>query len=113
MPSYPLFDRETFMERYSRQYPVKCSEDPAWYACLNICFALGSIIRKEDLPGNSPPSAKSPKPGGLENLTWWRWLQNAASTFNDLQFGPPSLTAVQAMAGLVILSLIHDHCEMY
>lgn len=118
MISWPLFERKTFMERYSRQYPVKCSEDPAWYACLNICFALAAIMRKEELPGNSPPTpqnAKSPRHGELETLTWWRWLRNAASTFVDLQFGPPSLTAVQAMAGLVILSLspfIMEHTNL-
>jgi hypothetical protein len=89
------------MERYERQYPVKCSDDPAWYACLNVCFAIASIIRKEDLPGMSPQSANSPKPGKLENLRWWKWLRNAASTFVDLQLGQPSLTTVQAMAGLV------------
>ncbi|KAG4031278.1 hypothetical protein MFRU_009g00680 [Monilinia fructicola] len=109
IPSFPLFDRKTFMERYSRQYPVKCSEDPAWYACLNVCFAIASIIRKEDLPGNSPPSGNSPSPGGLENLAWWRWLRNAASTFVDLQFGPPSLLAVQALTGLAfILDTLSD-----
>ncbi|KAF7923624.1 hypothetical protein EAE99_006883 [Botrytis elliptica] len=112
MISWPLFERKTFMERYSRQYPVKCSEDPAWYACLNVCFALAAIMRKEELPGNSPPTpqnAKSPGYGELENLSWWRWLRNAASTFVDLQFGPPSLTAVQAMAGLAfILDTLSD-----
>lgn len=113
MPSFPLFDRETFMERYSRQYPVKSSDDPAWYACINICFALASIIRKEELPGTSPPSADSPKPVGVESLAWWRWLQNAASTFVDLQFGSPSLMTVQAMTGLVIHSIILSCHRMY
>ncbi|KAJ8070354.1 hypothetical protein OCU04_000735 [Sclerotinia nivalis] len=103
IPSFPLFDRKTFMERYSRQYPVKCSEHPAWYACLNVCFALASIIRKEELPVNSPQSPNSPKFGGLESLPCWGWLQNATSTFVDLQFGPPSLMAVQAMAGLAFI----------
>ncbi|KAF7867341.1 hypothetical protein EAF04_005424 [Stromatinia cepivora] len=109
IPSFPLFDRKTFMERYSRQYPVKCSEDPAWYACLNVCFAIASIIRKEELPANSPPSPNSPRCGGLETLACWGWLQNATSTFVDLQFGPPSLVAVQAMAGLAfILNTLSD-----
>ncbi|RAL68297.1 hypothetical protein DID88_007027 [Monilinia fructigena] len=93
IPSFPLFDRKTFMERYSRQYPVKCSEDPAWYACLNVCFAIASIIRKEDLPGNSPPSGNSPSPEAWKIWRGGRWLRNAASTFVDLQFGPPSLLA--------------------
>ncbi|PQE22827.1 fungal specific transcription factor domain protein [Rutstroemia sp. NJR-2017a BBW] len=101
IPSFPIFNRKQFMERYERQYPVKCSDDPAWYACLNVCFAIAAIIRKEDLPGMSPQSASSPKPGKLEHLHWWKWLRNAASTFVDLQLGQPSLTAVQAMAGLV------------
>ncbi|QSZ31053.1 hypothetical protein DSL72_000614 [Monilinia vaccinii-corymbosi] len=109
IPSFPLFDRKTFMERYSRQYPVKCSEDPAWYACLNVCFAIASIIRKEDLPGNSPPREKSPSLKGPETLSWWKWLRNAASTFVDLQFGPPSFLAVQAMTGLAfILDTLSD-----
>ena len=107
MITWPLFDRKTFMERYSRKYPVKCSEDPAWYACLNICFALATIMRKEELPGSSPrtpQTTKSTGPEELENMAWWRWLRNAASTFVDMQFGPPSLMAVQAMSGLVTLS---------
>ncbi|KAF7958566.1 hypothetical protein EAE96_002106 [Botrytis aclada] len=118
MITWPLFERKTFMQRYSRQYPVKCSEDPAWYACLNICFALASIMRKEELPEISPQTPQTPqtpqnskslRQGELENLTWWRWLRNAASTFVDLQFGPPSLTTVQAMAGLAfILDTLSD-----
>ncbi|CAD6448104.1 c61468a0-9166-417d-a668-0208a30c0a27 [Sclerotinia trifoliorum] len=103
IPSLPLFDRKTFMERYSRQYPVKCSENPAWYACLNVCFALASVIRKEKLPASSPESPKSSSSGELESLPYWGWLRNAASTFVHLQFGPPSLMAVQAMAGLAFM----------
>ncbi|KAM0137778.1 hypothetical protein ACHAP3_004008 [Botrytis cinerea] len=112
MITWPLFDRKTFMERYSRKYPVKCSEDPAWYACLNICFALATIMRKEELPGSSPrtpQTTKSTGPEELENMAWWRWLRNAASTFVDMQFGPPSLMAVQAMSGLAfILDTLSD-----
>ncbi|APA06989.1 hypothetical protein sscle_02g017590 [Sclerotinia sclerotiorum 1980 UF-70] len=109
IPSFPLFERKTFMERYSRQYPVKCSEHPAWYACLNICFAFASIIRKEELPVNSPQSPNSPRSGNLESLAYGGWLKNAASTFVHLQLGPPSLMAVQAMAGLAfILNTLSD-----
>ncbi|KAM3084212.1 hypothetical protein ACMFMF_001570 [Clarireedia jacksonii] len=103
IPSFPVFNKRHFMERYERQYPVKCSDDPAWYACLNVCFAIASIIQKKDVHGVSAQSVNSQKSGKLEDLPWWKWLRNAASTFVDLQLGQPSLTAVQAMAGLAFI----------
>lgn len=90
------------MEHFARKYPVTASEDPAWYACVNVVFAIGSVILNKHLARGSPSSsASSPRSQNLEDEVWWKWLRNATSTYIDLQFREGSLPAVQAMIGMV------------
>jgi hypothetical protein len=101
---FPLFSKPDFMERFEREYPVTASQNPAWYACLNVAFTIGSVgVNKHKARGspNSASSASSPRSQYPEEEDWWKWFRNASSTFIDLQFREGSMLAVQAMIGMV------------
>lgn len=87
--SFPLYDRESVMERFSRDYyMVNYQKDPAWYASLNVIFLIGRSVTTHEKGGD----------GICE-----KYFKNASSVFSDLLFGGPSLLAVQAMIGMVVL----------
>jgi hypothetical protein len=99
---FPLYDEKTFTERFAKQYPVKSAEDPAWYANLNIIFAIGDVMKeKNSARVRSPGSMHSSPRFPTEDSMWWKWLRNASSVFIDLQFREGSLGAVQALVGMV------------
>lgn len=85
--SFPLYDKESVMERFSRDYyMVNREKDPAWYASLNVIFLIGRSITMHEREAN-----------GLCE----KYFRNAASVFIELLFNGPSLLAVQAMVGMV------------
>ena len=98
---FPLFDRADFDARFAKQYPITMEEDVAWYANLNIVFAIGSVMREREVIRASPPNPQSPRYPRAEHSVWWKWFRNATSTFIELQFREGSLGAVQAMVGMV------------
>lgn len=85
--SFPLYDRESVMERFGKDYfMVDRERDPAWYASLNVIFLIGRSIAMNE---------RSP------NGVCERYFRNATSVFSELLFNGPSLLAVQAMIGMV------------
>ncbi|KUJ17595.1 uncharacterized protein LY89DRAFT_57986 [Mollisia scopiformis] len=101
---FPLFSQPIFMERFVRLYPLTPSQDPAWYACLNVVFAIGSVILNKQQTRNSPcSSASSPRSSNPEDEVWWKWFRNASSTFLELQFREGNMSAVQAMIGMAFI----------
>lgn len=89
--SFPLFDRESVMERFARDYYMVSRErDPAWYASLNVIFLIGRSIAMNER-----------EPNGISE----KYFKNASSVFSELLFNAPSLLAVQAMIGMVRLPL--------
>lgn len=103
---FPLFTKSIFMQRFERQYPITPSQDEAWYACVNVVFAIGSVILNKHQNYGSPKSTgSSPRSQNPEDEVWWKWFRNASSTYIDLQFREGNLNAVQAMIGMVRLSV--------
>jgi hypothetical protein len=92
----PLYDKESFLARFSQKYPVTYSEDIGWYASLNVIFAMGWILYAQS---NGQHSFR--KFENIQDQKWWKWFRNACSTFIDLQFKERTLSAVQAMVGMV------------
>ncbi|OAF63243.2 hypothetical protein VC83_00234 [Pseudogymnoascus destructans] len=87
--SFPLYDKESVMERFGRDYyMVNREKDPAWYASLNVIFLIGRSITMHER-----------EPNGLCE----RYFRNAASVFSELLFSGPSLLAVQAMIGMAFI----------
>lgn len=85
--SFPLFDKESVMERFGRDYyMVNREKDPAWYASLNVIFLIGRSITMNET-----------EPHGVCE----KYFRNAGSVFTELLFNGPSLLAVQAMVGMV------------
>lgn len=101
---FPLFTKSIFMEKFEHQYPVTPSQDEAWYACLNVVFAIGSVILNKHQNYGSPKSTgSSPRSQNPEDEVWWKWFRNASSTYIDLQFREGNLNAVQAMIGMAFI----------
>ncbi|KFY26380.1 hypothetical protein V493_04121 [Pseudogymnoascus sp. VKM F-4281 (FW-2241)] len=87
--SFPIYDKESVMERFARDYYVVNREkDPAWYASLNVIFLIGRTIITQDK-----------EPHGLAE----KYFKNASSVFSELLFNAPSLLAVQALIGMAFV----------
>lgn len=85
--SFPLYDKESVMERFGRDYyMVNREKDPAWYASLNIIFLIGRSIAMHEREPNSVCE---------------KYFRNSTSVFSELLFNAPSLLAVQAMIAMV------------
>lgn len=88
-----------------KQYPVTPEENVAWYANLNVVFAISLLV--SDLSVSySDPTAKQPSPDGdilsnLETMPWFGYFRNATSVFTQLQFNEGSLMGCHALCGLV------------
>lgn len=89
--AFPLYDKESVMDRFASDYfTVTRERDPAWYASLNIMFLIGRAI--------------ATKSNGSD-LACEKYFYNASSVVTELLFNGPSLMAVQAMVGMVVLFL--------
>lgn len=88
--TFPIFDEANFMQRLnSDESPY---EDPGWWACLNVVFALAHRLR-------SMVCANSE----AEDRAAWGYYQNALAVLTELTLLTDSLSAVQAILGMAII----------
>ena len=100
---FPLFNRETFNERFERQYSENPPPEIAWYACFNMILAIGSGILSTS-PERYDALTEGVAVGfGIDNedSPAAKYLANATSVYTDLQFGTASLMSVQAVLAMV------------
>lgn len=82
----PLYDQAVVEDRYERTGACRPTDDPAWYATLNVFFAIGRAISRGE--------------GGPDDISE-RYLNNASSMFIELAFRSPSLMTVQVLVAMV------------
>lgn len=86
---FPLFDQAAFMHRFESTEPN--TNDPSWWACLNIVLALTHRFRDSTSPDKN------------EVHDAWGYLQNALAVVNLLTTMQSTLLSVQALLGMAIV----------
>ena len=97
----PLFDQDSFMELYEQQYSPNPPTGPAWYAAMNIVFAIGSLAEAHGERNLTPELALDNSDYQTEPAAHERYFQNACGVFTELVFTTHSILAVQALLGMV------------
>jgi hypothetical protein len=97
----PLFDQDSLMELYEQQYSPNPPTGPAWYASMNIVFAIGSLAEALGEPNSIPELALDNSDYQNEPSAHEQCFQNACGVFTELVFTTRSILAVQALLGMV------------
>ncbi|RDW65614.1 hypothetical protein BP5796_10306 [Coleophoma crateriformis] len=89
--AFPVFDQASFLTTFEARYNNDRRGDLAWWACLNVVFALAHRFR-----------AMRTRDSHSEDFHAWGYLQNALSVLTELTLQEPNLLAVQAILGMAI-----------
>ncbi|RDW59921.1 hypothetical protein BP6252_13008 [Coleophoma cylindrospora] len=89
--AFPVFDQASFLTTFEARYNNDRRDDLAWWACLNVVFALAHRFR-----------AMRTENSHSEDFHAWGYLQNALSVLTELTLQDPDLLAVQAILGMAI-----------
>ena len=87
-PVFPLFDECSFMCDIAVRYTSHDSDDPAWWAALNVILSLAHQMR-----------AVGHISGGGVTLETGGHLQNALRASSELPLRRPELSTVEAILG--------------
>ncbi|KAI9730852.1 MAG: hypothetical protein M1834_005570 [Cirrosporium novae-zelandiae] len=96
----PLFDQASFLQLYEKQYSSDPPRGAAWYASLNIVFAIGSMALALGEQGSTPEPVAQDQ---IEPWSFWEYCRNAYSVFTELLFTSHNMLAVQALLGMAFL----------
>ena len=94
---FPIFDQQMFNTRLDQMYRSRSRDDVAQYACVNIVFALGSLLHTSGEERRADPEALASR---ISNAQSWRLFHNTSSHLMDLMM-KPSLTSLQALIAMV------------
>lgn len=97
---FPIFDQLSFLRAFEVRYPVDERDDVAWWACLNVVFALAHRFR-----------AIRTQDSDSEDFHAWGYLQNALAVVAELTLLEPGLLAVQALLGMAVVLEATPHPE--
>lgn len=90
--SFPIFDQTSFIGFVHERYSSSGPDDPGWWACINVVFALAHRFR-------AMRTLDTPK----ENGEACGYMQNALAVVSELTMLHNSLPAVQALLGMTIV----------
>jgi len=88
---FPIFNQASFMRNFEARYPDDESNDPGWWAILNLVFVGARRFRAMRTLDSQPGDAHA-----------WGYLQNAMAVLTELIMMNRDLVAVQAILGMAI-----------
>lgn len=97
---FPLMDHKEVEAQMSIQLCPDPAEDVAWYAAINMVFAIGSLLERLSLRGRSEVGLMI-DPTDLKFARSWGYFSNCCSVLPDLLFQDTNLTGLAALVAMV------------
>ena len=97
---FPLFDRKEVEAQMGIDFKPDPEQDVAWYAALNIMFAIGSIFEKVSSQGPIDTGLMV-DPTDPKFTKSWALFGNCCSVLSELLFQDTNLTGLSALVAMV------------
>ena len=89
---FPLFDEHDFLQDFKLLYATSSSQNPSWWARINVALALGYRFR----------GMRQSEPG-YDNSQGCRYVHNAMAVISELNVCHDDLGAIQGLLGIATL----------